>query len=45
MPRTDVCMQVDAPACVRLFEETLLAPGWRRNTGPNGALLMILNIK
>jgi len=21
-----VCMQVDAPACVRLFEETLLAP-------------------
>lgn len=26
MPRTDVCMQVDAPACVRLFEETLLAP-------------------
>jgi hypothetical protein len=25
MPKTQVCMQVDAPACNKLFEDTLLS--------------------
>lgn len=26
LPKSDVCMQVDAPACLRLFEDTLMTP-------------------